>query len=121
MCPCTCGYRDKLIYWAENLIPNRTNEELLEILQPVLKKLENELKVQNTKLSSYKRKKISAPDDRKSSNTIGYFGIAFIATVFGLLVIADVTKLIRFIHGVCSRRKCKRKYCRRKGKVGLQI
>lgn len=45
-------------------------------------------------LSATVRKKISAPDERKSSTGLGYMGISMLAVVFGGLVLLDLASLI---------------------------
>lgn len=109
MCSCTCEYRRKLIYWEENTTPNRTYVELLEFLKPLLKKINNELTISKTTLSFYKRKKTSAPDDRTSSHIIGLVGIAFISSIFGLLLIVDCINFLQFAFG-CSKLATLRKF-----------
>lgn len=109
MCPCTCEYRDKLINWARQIIPNRTYAELLELMKPIIVKIKDELTVAKTTLSIYKRKKTSASDARSSSYTIGLVGISFIVSVFGLLFVADCTNFLQFVLKNCSSQKLNRK------------
>lgn len=46
-CLCSCHYRQKLIYWTEQMIPNGTREELIDFIMPMLKKLEKDLRIPN--------------------------------------------------------------------------
>lgn len=72
-------------------------EELRIILRPVLDKLEKELKVDKTKLSSTIRKLASAEDHRPSSKHIGYIGIIFLVSVIALVVISDVISFKQYV------------------------
>ena len=60
-----------------------------------VKQLKQELLVDKTKLSSTKRKKISAPDERPSSKGIGVLGIVMLTGVLCMLVIVDAPVLVR--------------------------
>ena len=69
---------------------NLTQEELDEMV----KTLVAHLSVNTEDLSSVKRSKISAPDDRASSTTMGYFGITLIGVTFGTIIFLDIGKLV---------------------------
>ncbi|CAG2247874.1 unnamed protein product [Mytilus edulis] len=97
MCPCTCEYRRKLEYWGSKIIPNRTKEELLKELESELQKIKKELAVNKTQLSSSIRRRTSAPDKRKSSETMGLAGAAFICIVVGVVVLVDLLSLVKFV------------------------
>ncbi|KAL8616806.1 hypothetical protein ACOMHN_017843 [Nucella lapillus] len=70
-------------------------------LSSVIKSIVKELSVDKTQLSSVRRKKVSAEDDRPSAQTVGYFGVAIIiATAVGIVILdsgalyRDVKRLI---------------------------
>lgn len=67
--------------------------ELEQILEPILLKTKDELKLNKTKLSSYKRKRNSAQDSRKSSKQIGIIGVIFIGVVIILVILIDVVEI----------------------------
>ncbi|XP_052091478.1 uncharacterized protein LOC127728247 isoform X2 [Mytilus californianus] len=95
MCPCNCEYKDKLNFWAAQNQTNHTMEELREILAPVLQKLEKELKVDTSNLSSTVNKRISAKDSRPSSQKLGMLGIVFLSLIVGGIILVDITSLQR--------------------------
>ncbi|XP_063419887.1 uncharacterized protein LOC134705045 [Mytilus trossulus] len=95
MCPCNCDYKDKLDYWAAQNQTNHTMEEWREILAPVLEKLEKELKVDTSNLSSTVNKLISAKDSRPSSQKLGMLGIVFLSLIVGGIILVDITSLPR--------------------------
>jgi hypothetical protein len=55
----------------------------------------NELKVDKTSLSSYKRTKISAGDDRVTSKFIGWLGGLILTLLFGFIVFLDVLHILK--------------------------
>ena len=65
-----------------------------EELQNVLDQIVANLSVNTDDLSKVRRSKISAPDDRASSTTVGLFGISFVGVVLGLVFILDLSKLV---------------------------
>ncbi|XP_076447114.1 uncharacterized protein LOC143284298 [Babylonia areolata] len=72
-----------------------------ESLTSVLSSIVSELSVDRQNLSSTRRKKISAEDDRPSAQTVGYFGVAIIvATGLGIVILdsgalyRDIKKLL---------------------------
>ena len=69
---CACSCSEKFI---------KTQEEIASALHQI----KNRLFLNKSTLSSYRRTKISADDDRVSSVTIGYFGVA-ILTCFVLII-----------------------------------
>ncbi|XP_076090210.1 uncharacterized protein LOC143062383 isoform X2 [Mytilus galloprovincialis] len=95
MCPCNCDYKDKLDYWAAQNQTNHTMEEWREILAPVLEKLEKELKVDTSNLSSTVNKRISAKDSRPSSQKLGMLGIVCLSLIVGGIILVDITSLPR--------------------------
>ncbi|XP_061185511.1 uncharacterized protein LOC133193566 [Saccostrea echinata] len=83
-CQCPCSRAASL---------NNTEE-----LNTRIKKLRKELEVNIVKLSSFIRTKTSAPDNRISSVFIGsVFGVFFITSAILLIVLSDLTLLIRQI------------------------
>ncbi|XP_071126475.1 uncharacterized protein [Mytilus edulis] len=97
MCPCRCEYRRKLEHWGSKIIPNLTREELLKELESEVQKIKKELKVNETQLSSSIRRRSSAPDKRKSSETMGLVGAVFICIVVGLVVLVDLLSFVKFV------------------------
>ncbi|XP_062619016.1 uncharacterized protein LOC134280583 isoform X2 [Saccostrea cucullata] len=75
MCPCSCDYMDKVVYWRNEKNQLRQYYELSERLAQ-LKRL---LSVNTKNISSTINKKISADDDRPSASVTGYVGVVFIA------------------------------------------
>ncbi|XP_071128148.1 uncharacterized protein [Mytilus edulis] len=100
MCPCRCDYRRKLEYWESTIQRNQTKRDLFKELEPVIRQIQDELKVNKSKLSSTIRKLTSAKDDRKSSQTIGFFGAVFISVVFGMVVLIDIVMLKQHIENI---------------------
>ncbi|XP_063417659.1 uncharacterized protein LOC134700228 [Mytilus trossulus] len=108
MCPCRCDYRRKLEYWESKLPRHQTLQELRKELEPVIRKMENQLKVNKTKLSSTIRKFTSAKDERKSSHTIGFFGALFVSVIFGTVFFMDLVMFrqhIEKIRKICGYKK----------------
>ncbi|CAC5357227.1 unnamed protein product [Mytilus coruscus] len=97
MHPCRCAYKRKLEHWGSKLIQNRTRRELLKELESELQKMKKDLEVNKTQLSSSIRKRTSAPDKRKSSETIGLAGTTFICIVVGLIILIDILTIIKFL------------------------
>lgn len=102
MCPCQCAYRRKLEYWASKIAPNKTLNELLKDLQPVIQKIKVDLLVEKSKLSLEISKHISTVDNRKSSQTIGVVGAALIIIVLGLILAIDFSTLLYHFKKGCS-------------------
>ena len=75
--------------------PASINTETLgsDSLISVLNSLVTELTVETELLSSTRRKKESAKDDRPSAQFVGYLGIALIATFFISIVALDIGAL----------------------------
>ncbi|GFS19614.1 hypothetical protein ElyMa_006877400, partial [Elysia marginata] len=57
-------------------------------------KIINHLKVETEALSSFKRSKISAPDQRASSTSMGIFGLGFITIILVVVIVSDISKLL---------------------------
>ncbi|KAK3750363.1 hypothetical protein RRG08_060125, partial [Elysia crispata] len=80
----------------------------LKEMEETVEKIITHLRVNTEELSSVKRSKISAPDDRVSSTTMGMGGIVFIVVVTGLMIVSDIGKLVhdlRFALGVTNKSK----------------
>ena len=58
--------------------------------------------------SSTRRKKISAEDSRPSAQGIGYFGVAFLAFIFGSIFLLDLNVLYAHAAQLCNRLKAKK-------------
>ncbi|XP_052087871.1 uncharacterized protein LOC127724909 [Mytilus californianus] len=93
-CQCPCS---SLGIWARRDLSNYTIDELLEMLAPQLAKTEKELSVDKSNLSATINKRISAKDERKSSQSIGILGIVFIFSVIFGVVIIDLMSIMRFM------------------------
>ena len=100
MCPCTNEYLHKLLLIGYHTLTNRTREELLIIMQPILKKLTEELKIDKKQVSSYRRTLISVPDTRGSAKGIGYIGIVFLVGTFGLIVCLDILWIKQHLNNI---------------------
>ncbi|CAG2247876.1 unnamed protein product [Mytilus edulis] len=112
MCPCRCDYRRHLEYWESKIPRHQTLEELKKELEPVIRKIQNQLKINKTKLSSTIRKLTSAKDERKSSQTIGFFGALFISVIFGIVFCMDLLifrQHIDKIRKICGYKKKNRR------------
>ncbi|XP_052076829.1 uncharacterized protein LOC127714838 isoform X1 [Mytilus californianus] len=100
ICPCRCEYRRKLEYWVSKLPQNQTIEELKKELEPVIRQIQEQLKVNKTELSSTIRKLTSAKDERKSSHTIGFVGAVFISVIFGTVLFIDLVMFRQHINNI---------------------
>ena len=100
MCPCRCDYRRKLEYWESKIPRNQTIEELKKELEPVIRQIQDQLKVNKTKLSSTIRKLTSAKDERKSSHAIGFVGALFISVIFGTVFFMDLVMFRQHIDNI---------------------
>ncbi|XP_063404318.1 uncharacterized protein LOC134687793 [Mytilus trossulus] len=101
-CQCPCS---SLGEEARQDFSNFTIDELFEMLAPQLAKMEKELSVDKSNLSATVNKRISAKDERKSSQSIGILGIVFIVTVILSVVIIDLMSLIDFLKPKLKRGK----------------
>ncbi|XP_062582064.1 uncharacterized protein LOC134243853, partial [Saccostrea cucullata] len=107
MCPCSCDYMDKIVYWRNETNQLRQYYELSERLAQ-LKRL---LSVNTKNLSSTVNKKISADDERPSASVTGYVGVVFIALFLVGMALADApvlirqtSKLLKDIRKLCARK-----------------
>lgn len=56
-----------------------------------------DLAIETSNLSSTRRKLHSAPDSRASAKAIGYFGVALVTVIFGLIFIPDVVNVLFYL------------------------
>ncbi|KAJ8318046.1 hypothetical protein KUTeg_003137 [Tegillarca granosa] len=86
---CTCS----------TTLPPLTTPEPMTIQEAEEKaqKLRKELSVDVKTLSSTIRKRVSAKDERPSSQLFGVFGVVFIVVVFGTIIIVDIPNLFKTI------------------------
>ena len=66
-----------------------------------------ELQVNPDNTSSTRRKKVSAEDSRPSAQGIGYFGVGFLAVIFGGIFLLDLNVLYAHAAELCRRLKAK--------------
>ncbi|VDI47738.1 Hypothetical predicted protein [Mytilus galloprovincialis] len=97
MMPCRCEYRRTLEYWSSKIIQNKTREELIMELEPKLQMMKKEMEMNKTQLSSSICKRTSAPDKRKSSETMGLAGATFIFIVVGLMMLVDILTIVKHV------------------------
>ena len=97
-CKCPCSR-------MKNRVIIKNEEELLTKIDNMKK----ELAVKKSLLSSSIRKKTSAVDPRPSASIVGgTISVVVIATVVGLIVLSDLTRVINFCWKTISKR-CNRK------------
>ncbi|ESO95095.1 hypothetical protein LOTGIDRAFT_160856 [Lottia gigantea] len=73
---------------------NKDDPDEIEEKITVIKK---DLTVSVVKLSSSRRKKTSATDERTSATAVGYVGVVILSVVMGLLAIQDIHSVLIFI------------------------
>lgn len=56
-----------------------------------------DLAIETSNLSSTRRKLHSAQDSRASAKAIGYFGVALVTVIFGLIFIPDVVNVLFYL------------------------
>lgn len=56
-----------------------------------------DLAIETSNLSSTRRKLHSATDSRASAKAIGYFGVALVTVIFGLIFIPDVVNVLFYL------------------------
>jgi hypothetical protein len=69
-------------------------------MQPILKKLAEELKIDKKQVSSYRRTLISAPNTQESAKGIGYVGIVFLVGTIGLIVCLDILWIKQHLNNI---------------------
>ena len=92
---CTCPCSQVNSKWSFLIGANYTFGELKELLKDDIATLEKELSVDASSLSASINKKISALDERQSSERIGYIGIIMIIVPLALMVLLDLGSLFR--------------------------
>ena len=107
MCPCECGYFDKISYW--NLEENQLKQ--YNELNQTLAQIKRILKIETKNISSYRRKKRSADDKRPSARFTGYFGGFVMTLMFGGILLLDLPVILRQIQTLSRyiRRTCFKK------------
>ena len=93
MCPCECGYFDKISYW--NLEENQLKQ--YNELNQTLAQIKRILQIETKNISSYRRKKRSADDKRPSARFTGYFGGFVMTLMFGGILLLDLPVILRQI------------------------
>lgn len=74
--------------------PNTTEVTMTSSeLEEALEQITTHLTVEKSSLSSTKRAKESAPDERASSTSMGYFSLSLIGAFLGLVIVSDFGKL----------------------------
>lgn len=104
MCPCDCEYMDRIEHFknASNSYVNKTQEELVKILQKKLDEVKEQLKVEMTEVPVVKARKISATDTRPSAKNVGMIGVGFLVFVFGGILVLDLLSLPGFLKRVMA-------------------
>ncbi|XP_063420191.1 hemicentin-1-like [Mytilus trossulus] len=87
-CPCSKMGRLSAVDWS-----NFTKEELLQMLQPEIKKIEKELRVNKSTISAVKNKLLSKMEKRTSAMQMGYVAIVFLSVIVGFIVMTDLISL----------------------------
>lgn len=83
---CICGK------WSGQDLSNLTRNELLDILHDDLEEVHNNIAVDVKTISSYKNKRISAPDNRTTSAMMGYVGGALICVPLVVMIGSDLMR-----------------------------
>lgn len=83
---CICGK------WSGKDLSNLTRNELLNILHDDLEEVHNNIAVDIKTISSYKNKRISAPDNRTTSAMIGYLGGTLICVPLVVMIGSDIMR-----------------------------
>ena len=86
-CHCTSVVENKWSF-IEGL--NLTREEIKIMMKEELQQIRQNLTIDKTDTSAYMRTKISAPDDRMSSKSMGILGIILLTSVLMLVVGSDL-------------------------------
>lgn len=86
MCPCS-----RLENWSR--FANVTIEELAILLHDEIEAMKKELTVKKKTLSKYIRTITSAPDDRTSSESMGFVSIVCIIVPFAFIIMTDILNI----------------------------
>ncbi|XP_060600619.1 uncharacterized protein LOC132754047 [Ruditapes philippinarum] len=92
-CECECWLYNLL--YGDSPYNNLSYDQIEDALKNVTKKIEKELSVNKSTLSSTIRRKTSAQDDRPSATAIGYsLGVALLVSSLGAILLSDLPKVI---------------------------
>jgi hypothetical protein len=92
MCPCQCKY-SRRIQDMEDRNERFINDKVYR--EQILYNLTSKLRVNKTNLSSTKRRLKSMEDFRRSAMNLGYVGSAVIGLIIAIIVLSDLTNLVR--------------------------
>lgn len=95
-CPCSCDNRQ--LQWYAYIHGTLTEEEKKQIIDQEKERIRKELLVDTTALSSYKREKTCADDQRASAKSVGSLGIIILLLICVFLVFSDFITFCDFIH-----------------------
>ncbi|CAC5419465.1 unnamed protein product [Mytilus coruscus] len=76
---------------------NLTNDELLQFLSEHLEELKQVLQIDPKSTKAAQAKKMCAPDDRNSSQIMGWLGSIVIGIGVGFLVLSDITRFLHYL------------------------
>ncbi|XP_061171651.1 uncharacterized protein LOC133181126 [Saccostrea echinata] len=95
-CCCSAEFQAKVDYWK-----NETNQLLHRLnLDSSILEIRNELTMEKKNLSSIKRLRTCAPDQRDSAVVAGYIGAIIIIFVISVVIIIDLPILFSDIHKI---------------------
>ncbi|XP_052104627.1 uncharacterized protein LOC127737764 [Mytilus californianus] len=92
--PCMCPCSSVSTKWNFLANMNMSIAELKIFLNDYLDELKRNLTIDKTTTSAYLNTKISAPDDRKSSVSIGYFGLFLVGIPLVFIVCSDAMRFV---------------------------
>ncbi|CAC5373947.1 unnamed protein product [Mytilus coruscus] len=98
-CRCPCSKMGRLSVVD---LSNFTKEELLQMLQTKIKKIEKELRVNKSTISAVRNKLISKMENRTSAMQMGYVAIVFLSVTVGCIIMID---LISFRNWLTNNRR----------------
>ncbi|KAK3101286.1 hypothetical protein FSP39_002408 [Pinctada imbricata] len=81
--------------------PDFRTKNISQSLERKLQSIRKVLTIDKSNLSSTKRRKISASDDRKSARGIGFVGLTILCIVMGLIVLMDLPLLLSHVTILC--------------------
>lgn len=76
---------------------NLTDDELLQFLTENLDELKQALQIDPKTTKAAQAKKTCAPDDRNSSQIMGWLGSIVIGIGVGFLVLSDITRFVHYL------------------------
>lgn len=101
----TLVYETKEISSKCSCICSSTTNISVDELQEKLHEIREDLAVTKTSLSSSQRKKICAPDERKSSTRIGIVGLCVIIGILLILLVNDILNGILYFLKLQKKKK----------------